>query len=46
MRARLMGPLLFLSVIAIKQPAQRQARKAKALRGGHFNIVQIIRPRV
>jgi hypothetical protein len=30
-----MGPLFLLSVIAIKQPAQRQARKASALRGGH-----------
>jgi hypothetical protein len=37
-------PLLFSSAIAIKQPAQRQARKA-SLRGGHSNIVQIMRPR-
>jgi hypothetical protein len=29
------GPLLFPSMIAIKEPAQRQARKAQALRGGH-----------
>src|ERR1700683_1583314 len=43
-RARLIGPLFLLSIIAIKQPAERQARKA-SLRGGHFNIVQIIRPR-
>jgi len=27
------GPLLFSSVIAIKEAAQRQPRKAKALRG-------------
>jgi hypothetical protein len=38
------GPLLFPSVIAIKEPAERQGRKA-SLRGGHFNIVQIMRPR-
>jgi hypothetical protein len=38
-------PLLFSSVIAIKEPAERQPRKASALRGGHFNIVQIMRPR-
>jgi hypothetical protein len=37
-----MGPLFLLPVIAIKEPAQRQARKA-SLRGGHFNIVQIMR---
>src|ERR1700678_2821242 len=43
-RARLVGQLFLLSVLAIKQPAERQARKA-SLRGGHFNIVQIMRPR-
>jgi hypothetical protein len=37
-----MGPLFLLSVTAIKEPAQRQARK-DSLRGGHFNIVQIMR---
>jgi hypothetical protein len=30
--------------ITIKEPAERPARKA-SLRGGHFNIVQIMRPR-
>jgi hypothetical protein len=39
-----MGPLFLLSVLAIKEPAERQARKV-SLRGGHFNIVQIMRPR-
>jgi hypothetical protein len=29
------GPLLFPSMIAINEPAQRQPRKAQALRGGH-----------
>jgi hypothetical protein len=29
------GPLLYSSAIAIKQLAQRQPRKAQALRGGH-----------
>jgi hypothetical protein len=29
------GPLLFPSMIAINAPAQRQPRKAQALRGGH-----------
>jgi hypothetical protein len=42
---RLLSPLLFVSAIAIKQTAERQPRKAQALRGGHFNIVQIMRPR-
>jgi hypothetical protein len=40
-----LSPLFLFSEIAIKEPAQRQARKAPALRGGHFNIVQIMRPR-
>jgi hypothetical protein len=30
--------------VQIKQPAERPARKA-SLRGGHSNIVQIMRPR-
>jgi hypothetical protein len=38
------GLLLFVSAIAIKETAERQARKV-SLRGGHFNIVQIMRPR-
>jgi hypothetical protein len=29
------GPLFFSVVIAINEPAQRQPRKAQALRGGH-----------
>ena len=41
-RERGLWAAVFVSVIAIKQPAERQARKA-SLRGGHFNIVQIMR---
>jgi hypothetical protein len=38
------GLLWFSPALAIKQPAQRQPRKG-TLRGGHSNIVQIMRPR-